>query len=117
MSKKRARAQARVIVERFERSGLSQRAFAEQSRARGILPLIVAWPLESQASGRGGRTEVEVTVERYQRAAAAAATAQTASFVDLLPPLLGRVVQLLASTRQNLTVEQEGDGALANTLR
>ena len=30
MPKKRTRAQARTIVERFHRSGLSQRAFAEQ---------------------------------------------------------------------------------------
>ena len=30
MPKKRSRAQARAIIERFERSGLSQRAFAEQ---------------------------------------------------------------------------------------
>ena len=30
MPKQRSRAQARAIVDRFERSGLSQRAFAEQ---------------------------------------------------------------------------------------
>ena len=30
MPKKRSRAQARALIERFERSGLSQRAFAEQ---------------------------------------------------------------------------------------
>jgi lysophospholipase L1-like esterase len=65
-------------------------SFAEQSRARGILPLIVAWPLKSQASGLEERTELELTVERYQRAAAAAAAAQATPFVDLEPPLLGR---------------------------
>jgi lysophospholipase L1-like esterase len=65
-------------------------SFAEQSRARGILPLIVAWPLRSQAGGLDGPPEVEATVERYQRAAAAAAAAQAVPFVDLRPPLAGR---------------------------
>ena len=77
----------RVPLAEYEKNLVS---FAEQSRARGILPLIVAWPLKSQAGGLDGRTEVELTVERYQRAAAAAAAAQATPFVDLLPPLLGR---------------------------
>jgi lysophospholipase L1-like esterase len=77
----------RVPLAEYEKNLLS---FAEQSRARGIRPLIVAWPLKSQVGGLKGRTEVELTVERYQRAAAAAAAAQAAPFVDLGPPLLGR---------------------------
>jgi lysophospholipase L1-like esterase len=77
----------RVPLAEYQRNLAS---FAEQSRARGILPLILAWPLETQARGQEGRTEVELTVERYQRGAATAAAAQAALFVDLLPPLQGR---------------------------
>jgi len=77
----------RVSLRDYEKNLAS---FSEQSRARGILPLIVAWPLKSQAAGLEEATEVERTVERYQRAAAAAAAAQEAAFVDLRPSLLGR---------------------------
>jgi lysophospholipase L1-like esterase len=77
----------RVPLAEYEKNLAS---FAEQSRARGILPLIVAWPIQSQAGGLDGQTEVELAVERYQRAAFAAAAAQATPFVDLRPLLLGR---------------------------
>lgn len=76
----------RVPLPEYEKNLAS---FARQSQARGILPLIVAWPLESQAAGLEETTPVERTIERYRRAAAAAAAEHAAAFVDLRPPLLG----------------------------
>lgn len=66
------------------------REFALESRERGALAVIVAWPLRGQASEPPQRGQVEVVAERYQRAARLAAEAAGAVFVDLQPALAGR---------------------------
>jgi lysophospholipase L1-like esterase len=65
------------------------RAFAAAARARGALPLILAWPLRSQAAGEPAG-EVERVLGQYQQEAAASAQAAQAPFVDLYEVLRGR---------------------------
>jgi lysophospholipase L1-like esterase len=66
------------------------RRFAAASRERGARPLLVAWPLRSQAETPPRTGELERELSRYQRAALETARAEGAAFVDLLPLVSGR---------------------------
>jgi len=77
----------RVSPEEYSRN---LEAFAAESRRRGILPLVVAWPLKTQAAEPPADTEIERTLALYNRRAAEAARSQGAVFVDLVAGLRGR---------------------------
>jgi lysophospholipase L1-like esterase len=59
------------------------REFAAVTRARGALPLIVSWPLRSQA-------EDEIALRPYQLVAASVARSERVGFVDLRELLRGQ---------------------------
>jgi lysophospholipase L1-like esterase len=71
-------------------------SFVEASRARGALPVIVVWPLQSQAAGSaaGGpaaaRNRLEAVLALYQEAAIEVARRTGAPLVNLLDGLRGR---------------------------
>ena len=60
-------------------------AFARQSFERGILPVIVAWPVRRQALGAA-----DVTVAEYQGIARRVARERDVPFVDLVDAVRGR---------------------------
>ena len=60
-------------------------AFARQSLERGIVPLIIAWPLRRQAYGLN-----DVAVARYQRIARSVASRHGTPFIDLVDAVHGR---------------------------
>lgn len=77
----------RVSPDAYERN---LRRFAAESRQRGLLAVVVAWPLRSQVSQPPADTQLERTLELYQQRAAEAARAEQALFVDLRADLRGR---------------------------
>jgi lysophospholipase L1-like esterase len=72
----------RVSPEEYQRNLDS---FARQSLERGILPVIVAWPVRQQALGA-----LDVTVAEYQDLARQVARERDIAFVDLVDVVRGR---------------------------
>lgn len=92
--------------------GRNLEAFAAESRRRGILPVIVAWPLRSQAAEPAADTEIERTLALYQRRAAQAARVEGAVFVDLVSGLRGRQALFIDAVHMG----PEGYGVVAEQL-
>ncbi len=86
--------------------------FVAESRRHGALPVIVVWPLRSQAGPDGSQSEVERVVRLYQDTARAVARRTDAPLVDLVEALRGREALFIDSVH----LGPEGYGLVAERV-
>jgi lysophospholipase L1-like esterase len=104
----------RVPLDEYE-AGL--RRFASEARDRGVTPVIVAWPLQSQvgpgdAAPDPALEDVARVYARYQAAAEAAARSGDAVFVPLIGRMDGRTDLFVDPVHMNA----EGYGRVADAV-
>ncbi len=99
----------RVPLDEYE---AALRRFARDALSRGIIPVIVAWPLQSQATPDAQTSEVERVYARYQAAAESAARAEGAAFVPLVTSVEGRPGLFVDPVHMNAT----GYGLVADAV-
>lgn len=92
--------------------GGNLQAFVAESQRRGILPVVVAWPLKTQAAEPPADTEIERTLALYNSRAAEAARSQGAVFIDLVAELRGREALFIDTVHMG----SEGYGVVAGQV-